>query len=351
MSINTNLPFHLHASIQSHLCAELSLLQAFIRRAAAQHRTQLFLQRMKGVLRISKAVLAFIKICQEKGVNEEKVSRGKHLVRKLVSMLHSAYYISIQIVALHHFLPLQASVISIYARIYMIILNVAIALNIDIEHLMVSAGSPVRTNKFRYSERGPTTVTIQEPKSMNEDIGDEIGVKIQRPALPIKTLKEPLPPTTYSNPDDTQTKSTMPQSQNSSRNHQTAMAVVNGGEKIVSTEIDRVPFILDIEALPEKGPKSGMTEKITLDTEKIVKEVRTLELPESAVLKNKSRVSEEQPSPTISHCTMEDLVDGKQETALRKKKIRTNEGKDKMKKDHCRVKKRKKDAMDDIFGF
>lgn len=49
---------HPHPSTSSHLATETALLEVLHTRSKHQHRSQLFLQRLRGVLRLAKRVIA-----------------------------------------------------------------------------------------------------------------------------------------------------------------------------------------------------------------------------------------------------------------------------------------------------
>lgn len=77
---------HFHASLPSHLSTELALLQTFIKRASAQHRSQLFLQRMEGILRVGKSMLLHVRKVSEERKGEACIAwrcKGENLIKKV----------------------------------------------------------------------------------------------------------------------------------------------------------------------------------------------------------------------------------------------------------------------------
>lgn len=83
---------HFHASLPSHLSTELALLQTFIKRASAQHRSQLFLQRMEGVVRIGKAMMLHVRKIPEERRGEACIAwrgKGENLVKKVGRYCHN----------------------------------------------------------------------------------------------------------------------------------------------------------------------------------------------------------------------------------------------------------------------
>ena len=67
----------LHASVESHLKTELVLLDTVRRRSNAQHRSQVFMTRLEGVLRLGRLVYASLARCQAVAVAGGKdLSKG-----------------------------------------------------------------------------------------------------------------------------------------------------------------------------------------------------------------------------------------------------------------------------------
>ncbi|OCF38797.1 hypothetical protein I317_07426 [Kwoniella heveanensis CBS 569] len=224
-------PLHLHPSVQSHLATELSFLHTLMRRARDQHRLQLFLRRMYDVLRLGRSLVGFIRAASPSssqrggddkaggnvgmnadmgvdviaGVDRWK-SRGQTLVSRVVKSLYTAHRFTSQIIELHHFLPLQTSVLSIYARLFVLTINVANALNMNIEHLIAYGGGQNAANKKKKhgdsNERKPPYDTVSgqrnqahgrglgsvftagHPEDNELYLGSELGERIERTRLP-----------------------------------------------------------------------------------------------------------------------------------------------------------------------
>ncbi|WVQ97151.1 hypothetical protein IAU59_004261 [Kwoniella sp. CBS 9459] len=181
------LNLHLHPSVQAHFATELSFLHTLIRRARDQHRLQLFLRRMYDVLRIGKALLGFVRQSVSakavgQGEGQQVVAegdadagrlrkRGTALVSRMIKSLYTAHRHTAQIIELHHFLPLQTSVLSIYARLFVLTLNVANALNMDIERVIASGG--------QLNKPGDIFTGSREKKGKGRDTGTERGLDIR----------------------------------------------------------------------------------------------------------------------------------------------------------------------------
>lgn len=54
-----------HSSVRAHLATETALLAALHARSRAQHRAQLFLRRLEGVLRLARLVIRQYAVCSE----------------------------------------------------------------------------------------------------------------------------------------------------------------------------------------------------------------------------------------------------------------------------------------------
>lgn len=84
--VSSSSSLHFHASLPSHLSTELAFLQTFIKRASSQHRSQLFLQRMEGVLRVGKAMMLHVRKLPEERSAEACIAwrwKGENLIKKV----------------------------------------------------------------------------------------------------------------------------------------------------------------------------------------------------------------------------------------------------------------------------
>ncbi|WVO19804.1 uncharacterized protein IAS62_001094 [Cryptococcus decagattii] len=179
---------HFHASLPSHLTTELALLQTFIKRASAQHRSQLFLQRMEGILRVGKSMLLHIRKVSEERKGEACIAwrwKGENLIKKMIKMLFGAHYITLQIIDLYHFLPLQTTVLSIYARLFTVTVSLANSLEMDVEQLLVFAGKATNGKRRMGPEENQKTNKVATGtlvagaiKDMGMDV--EMGEVIER---------------------------------------------------------------------------------------------------------------------------------------------------------------------------
>ncbi|WWD18004.1 hypothetical protein CI109_102451 [Kwoniella shandongensis] len=208
----------IHSSVPSHLTAELTFLKTLIRRAKDQHRSQLFLQRMVGVLRIGQILLRHLKESLSLGLDdqaevEEKVVQGRKkkdesLVRKMIKQLFDASYITSQIIDLHHFLPLQTTSLGIYARLFAMTINIASGWEMDVEGL-ISGSRPSRSKRSQVTDRvgGAEEGTVstsdgvdaawstQPPTPSAEmELGFELGEKIERSSIASRSISKAATP-------------------------------------------------------------------------------------------------------------------------------------------------------------
>ncbi|WVQ85314.1 hypothetical protein IAT38_007479 [Cryptococcus sp. DSM 104549] len=350
---------HLHSSIPSHLSAELALLQTFIRRSAAQHRTQLFLQRMEGVLRMGKLLLAYVKQNGARNGAEgtkdaEKWRwRGECLVRKMITMLYSAQHIASQIIDLRHFVPLQTTAVAIYARLFTIALNLAAGLGMDIGELVVSAGGD-RLHKSSSSSVETPSAAMGAAGAKGEvgkmDLGDELGERIERSSLPLASAPTPSTATVSKLSSDRASRSTTPSLPKASQPLLPPPAAAAPSPQAVPLS----EGISDGEVaarLLKKKAKAKRTGGEEVGDRKGDAGDDALEAVAPKKKKNAKLVVSDD---VVPHRT--ETADGgaeKAEVAPKKKKKRSGDGEgDGGKSEVAKVKKKKKkDAMDDIFGF
>ncbi|TYJ57594.1 hypothetical protein B9479_001676 [Cryptococcus floricola] len=356
---------HFHSSLPSHLATELAFLHTFIRRAAAQHRTQLFLQRMEGTLRMGKILLVYLKGCGEKreGQIEDKWKhRGLCLVRKTIKSLYDAEFIVSQIVGLHHFLPLQTAALSIYARIFTVTLNLAGALGMDLEGLVSSAGSGKRTKSKKTrpdlpedTPNGAVGGKSNAGKVEGRSLDFEIGEKIERSSVPLAAVKDSrkaanpqrdqLSSVRSPAPDPVINSSTTPTRAQSSQ----SPSPIPSPESLDSCpepEMALTPMEVDINDLPVGSLLQPKKKKKSVNDEAAAPGVA------APSKKQRSKASEDHVTgmppltmPTVTNVSSESTVE-----APKKKKKRVDE--EGASSDKTKVKKKKKkDAMDDIFGF
>ncbi|KAK8865812.1 hypothetical protein IAR55_000959 [Kwoniella newhampshirensis] len=216
----TSSQIDLHASVPSHLAAEITFLKTLIRRAKAQHRTQLFLQRMVGVARVAQLVLRHVRemvllaqldLENQAGAGDRardsKRKKGEILVVKMIKQLFDAHHVTSQIIDLHHFLPLQTTSLAIYARLFAMTVNIAIAWEMDIERL-ISGLYPDISKKGRngmggFAQGGVSVNGGPDAKAststfplggMSEEMGFELGEKIERSGMVSRPLSRALNP-------------------------------------------------------------------------------------------------------------------------------------------------------------
>ncbi|WVQ71017.1 hypothetical protein IAR50_000542 [Cryptococcus sp. DSM 104548] len=360
---------HFHSSLPSHLATELAFLQTFIRRAVAQHRTQLFLQRMEGTLRMGKVLLVYLKGCGEKreGDAEDKWKhRGMCLVRKMVRSLYDAQFITSQIVDLHHFLPLQTAALSIYARLFTVTLNLAGALGMDLEGLVSSAGSRKRVKEKLTRRDSPANMlagsvggNANTAKPEGRTLDFEIGEKIERSSIPQPAVKasqqsavlrrqelttspkhSPAPITRH---NQSQTPANEPQS---IRSVSPISNPESPGSLHPESDTALVPIEVDRNELPSGSLLEPKKKKKKVGDGLLASGVAVSQKKQRlATLGNEPSVT---PSLPVSTSTSKPLA-STLEVPKKKKKRVDDEG---ITSDKTKVKKKKKkDAMDDIFGF
>ncbi|ODO11808.1 hypothetical protein I350_00592 [Cryptococcus amylolentus CBS 6273] len=353
---------HFHSSLPSHLATELAFLHTFIRRAAAQHRTQLFLQRMEGTLRMGKILQVYLKGCSEKreGQIEDKWKhRGMCLVRKMIKSLYDAEFIVSQIVDLHHFLPLQTAALSIYARIFTVTLNLAGALGMDLEGLVSSAGSGKRTKSKKTrpgvpedTPNGAVGGKSNAGKVEGRSLDFEIGEKIERFSVPLAAVKDSRKAANSQRDQLSSVRSPAPAFVvNSSTRAQPSQSPSpipspESPDSYPEPEMALNSMEVDINDFPAGSLLQPKKKKKRVDDEAAAPGVA------APSKKQRSKASEDHVTgtppllvPTVTNVSPESTVE-----APKKKKKRVDE--EGASSDKTKIKKKKKkDAMDDIFGF
>ncbi|ORY22968.1 hypothetical protein BCR39DRAFT_366752 [Naematelia encephala] len=104
----------IHSSVNAHLEIELSALIAIRRHSMHQHRSQVFLQRLRAVERAGKIL-------------QRSLATGSprlDLLHKMSTVILIASKASLRIIDLNYFLPLHTLLVAIYARLFAIVTSV-----------------------------------------------------------------------------------------------------------------------------------------------------------------------------------------------------------------------------------
>ncbi|WWC86081.1 uncharacterized protein L201_000952 [Kwoniella dendrophila CBS 6074] len=364
----------IHSSVSSHLSTELSSLQTLLLRARDQHRTQLFLRRMYEVLRIGKALLTYIKDApsddQQKW--EKRKLRGERLVNCTIKSLFTAQRLTSQVIELHHFLPLQTSVLAIYARLFTITLNIANGLGMDLERLISSGGIMSKSKLKQKNTKGDVKADNgirtdqRESKPNKQDIIAEMGLsgvevelgeKVERmvstSATPSASSSEPKltglldksesransPKFSRNNSSD------MRSAQRSDKTSSHLFSITNDDtaeedmrkRSKASQALEETPDVISsstpstVDTIKKKKKKRPLDMDVIFEKTENPKNKQTFELTDSAINGPIKQIKKSQTTEKQNELAL--LGD---DTSQVKKKVKT---------------KKKKDTMDDIFGF
>ncbi|OCF55612.1 hypothetical protein L486_07097 [Kwoniella mangroviensis CBS 10435] len=272
----------------------------------------------------------------------------------MVKSLFTAQRFTSQIIELHHFLPLQTSVLAIYARLFTITMNIASGLGMDPDQVIQHGGQVKYQKKKKLrtvnvdDERDMIGEVIlsDTTKGLGEDMGIhviELGERIERPSITPRTQESSpstsrrQPPITKSNDRQfDRTSSQIEQPTGLSSRSQSplilAQPVLGEDDGYISS---RLPDTIKFVNMPDDNDptKDGRMEGIT---KKEKKRSHDLDLISDSI-SFPAQSSEELP---------EDSNDSK-----KKKKKKGVTVVDETLERPKKKKKKKKDAMDDIFGF
>ncbi|BEI82568.1 hypothetical protein CcaverHIS002_0304360 [Cutaneotrichosporon cavernicola] len=136
---------HPHSSTSSHLATETALLTVLYDRSKAQHRSQIFLSRLQGVLRLSKRVIAALPRRDGSSSQVDPYAEVLGLLPKFISNLLRAAAASTAIIDLNHFVPLHTTLLACYARLLSVSLALGSALGVPQANLLSeSRAKPIR---------------------------------------------------------------------------------------------------------------------------------------------------------------------------------------------------------------
>ncbi|WVQ62350.1 uncharacterized protein L199_000490 [Kwoniella botswanensis] len=351
---------HVHSSIASHLSTELSLLQTLLLRARDQHRTQLFLRRMHEVLRIGKILLKYVRetssVHTDESGWETRRSTGERLIYRMVKSLFTAQRFTSQIIELHHFLPLQASVLAIYSRLFTISMNIASGLGMDIDQVIQHGGqlNCQKKKKLRIvnvddeRDRIGEVILSDTTKGLGEDMGIhgiELGEKIERSSMTPQGIGSSAPASRFQSP--LPISSSKRSSASSTQVPCRAAPTIQSPSRILPARYELGEDDANISSQDPETPKSG---RISNDYES-AKDGRA-----DGILKKKKRRSHDMDfifDSVSSPAQSPNMNDGGSlkdpNEPKKKKKIASTAVEAKL--DKPKKKKKKQDAMDDIFGF
>ncbi|WWC58441.1 uncharacterized protein I303_100982 [Kwoniella dejecticola CBS 10117] len=349
---------HLHSSIPSHLSTELSFLHTLLLRARDQHRTQLFLRRMHEVLRVGKIVLRYVKeSANDDSVRwEKRKRRGEQLVARVIRSLFTAQRFTAQIIELHHFVPLQTSVLAIYARLFAIILNIASGLGMDLEGLITN-GCHIKQGKISLQRKrkiedqadgmsevsmkmdNPTDIGKLDAVNHMEIGGLELGEKIQRQPLTSISTSTKIESRRDTSSSGNGTNSSKPLIED---NPTASFSPARG--QLAQTTKGPSPLSHAPSSEPERDDDVLPPELDTYDAEVKKKKKKKRSLDIDAIFDQPER------KEGLARHVELDGPSVKKKTAPKEIGVQTGmpvDGQVKKKK----IKKKKKDDMDDIFGF
>jgi hypothetical protein len=197
---------HPHPSTSSHLATETALLEVLHTRSKHQHRSQLFLQRLRGVLRLSKRVIAALPARDGPSTDPyravapllPKVSSPAYKLTQFTSTLLHAAGCSSAIIELNHFVPLHTTLLACYARLLSVTLALGAALGMSQTDLLLPSEKKVE------SRPAPVTREIGEVGEVITRGKGDLGEVIARPSLGevIARPASSLPPSRSSVPTE-----------------------------------------------------------------------------------------------------------------------------------------------------
>ncbi|EJT50616.1 hypothetical protein A1Q1_08168 [Trichosporon asahii var. asahii CBS 2479] len=208
-----------HSSVRAHLATEYALLLSLYQRSRAQHRHQLFLRRLEAVLRLTRLVIRQYAACSacsdptsssstpggasasgattpglksgamtplapltsgdkdgmmEDGVDGEDGEEAEERLRDLVQRsLLLAADITAQMLALHHFVPLQTMLIASYGRLFAICVHLCPLLGLQLSEVLSGARSE---DLVLLAKAGPRGGNLDAPREIREfDLGGRMG--------------------------------------------------------------------------------------------------------------------------------------------------------------------------------
>ncbi|WWD09251.1 hypothetical protein V865_007373 [Kwoniella europaea PYCC6329] len=352
---------HVHPSIASHLSTELSFLQTLLLRARDQHRTQLFLRRMHEVLRIGRILLKYVRetssVHTDESGWETRRLTGERLIYRMVKSLFTAQRFTSQIIELHHFLPLQASVLAIYSRLFTMSMNIASGLGMDIDSVIQHGGQLKHQKKKKLmnvdvDEQGDRIgeVVLNDTRNGNEMgiHGIELGERIQRPSITPR-LQENSPLTSrrqspVSKSNNRQFNGTSPQIEQPTGLSSRSQSPLISAQPELREDDGYNPSRLSDTTISVNVPddndptKDGRKEDIPKKQKK-----RSHDLDLDLIF---DTISSHAQSPRVKEKGLPQHSNEPQ----KKKKIEISGVDEKLEKPK-KKKKKKKDAMDDIFGF
>ncbi|OWZ54706.1 hypothetical protein C356_01767 [Cryptococcus neoformans c45] len=335
--VSSSSSLHFHASLPSHLSTELAFLQTFIKRASSQHRSQLFLQRMEGVLRVGKAMMLHVRKLPEERSGEACIAwrwKGENLIKKMIKMLFSAQYIASQIIDLYHFLPLQTTVLSIYARLFTVTVSLANSLEMDVEELLIAAKRKTNGKRKTAAEEnqkvhGVAMDTLLVGAIQNIGVDLEMGEVIERSSESLgRGVSKPTP-------------------RSISERSAFSPKPLNPGE-LVSSAVAALSSTADLG-------NEYLEKEITV-VSKSVELPPSLQIDEllgtsTNIAKDKKKKRRVEADTNVSDAKTPEEISIEGDIIPKKKKRVVKDEKGKGDEKAKAKKKKKKDAMDDIFGF
>lgn len=262
----------------------------------------------------------------------------------MIKMLFSAHYITSQIIDLYHFLPLQTTILSIYARLFTVTVSLANSLEMDVEQLLIAAGKVTNGKRRMGPEENQKTNKVATGTLLGGAIKDmgvdvEMGEVIER-----SRPSQSLGCVSKSTPGSISERSAFPPKPPKPG-------------KVVSSAVAALSSTVDSGINLE----NDCLEKETTIVSKSVELPPSLQIdqlldniPCTNIAKDKKKKRRVETGINVSDAKTPKEDFSIEDDSIHKKKkriVKDDEGKSDEKIKAKKNKKKKKDAMDDIFGF
>nr|KIR87300.1 hypothetical protein I308_02244 [Cryptococcus tetragattii IND107] len=264
----------------------------------------------------------------------------------MIKMLFSGHYITSQIIDLYHFLPLQTTVLSIYARLFTVTVSLANSLEMDVEQLLVVAGKATNGKRRMGPEENQKTDKVATGTLLAGAIKDngvdvEMGEVIERPGSSQSLGRVSKSKSTPGSISERSAFSPKPPKRG----------------KVVPSAVAALSSTVDSGINLE----NDCLEKETTIVSKSVELPASLQIdqlldniPSTNIAKDKKKKRRVETGINVSDAKAPKEDVSIEDDSFNKKKKRIVKDEEEGKSDEktiAKKKKKKKDAMDDIFGF
>ncbi|KAL1407175.1 hypothetical protein Q8F55_006591 [Vanrija albida] len=197
----------LHPSTRFHFWTETAVLTTLLQRARAQHRAQLFLRRLVGVVRLARRVGG--------ALAQDDSDALRSLVPVLTAALVKAAGATRRMLELHHFMPLQTVLLASYARLYAVAVGLGRSVGLEghelglgVEKPAVELAPPELPELEGIELLGERVERVERPvaspKRLREDTGSAVASAsaspAPRPALAVEAKRPKAVPATADSP-------------------------------------------------------------------------------------------------------------------------------------------------------